>query len=72
MSVAGQSGTRVGGLVLLSLLLPACGMGGEQPGRPDRARYQADKAHCDSISDVEPARNSCMIYRGWPNGKLTR
>jgi hypothetical protein len=71
MRVARQSVTRVGGLVLLSVLLPACSMGGGQP-KPDRARYEEDKARCDSVSDMEPARKSCMIYRGWPDGKFTK
>lgn len=54
------------------LLLSACGGGGDRPPDPGRAKYDADKAHCESISDVEAARKSCMTYRGWPDGKYRR
>jgi hypothetical protein len=50
------------------------GCGGDKPPAQDsgRAKYEADKAHCDSISDIEAARKSCMTYRGWPDGKYRR
>lgn len=56
-----------------AVLLAACGGGGgDRPVDPGRAKYDADKAHCDSISDIEAARKSCMSYRGWPDGKYRR
>lgn len=55
------------------LLLCACGGGGgDRPVDPGRARYDADKTHCDSVSSIEAARKSCMTYRGWPDGKYRR
>lgn len=55
------------------LLAVAAGCGGPGEARsPDRVRYEADQARCDSISDLEPARRSCMVYRGWPEGKYRR
>lgn len=60
-------------LVLLAALLPLAGCGGgERPPDPGRAKYEADKAHCESVSDVEAAQKSCMTYRGWPDGKYRR
>ena len=61
-------------LALATSLLSAGSCGGGEPDRPDpaRARYEADRAHCDSISSVEAARRSCMTYRGWPDGKYRR
>jgi hypothetical protein len=55
------------------LLLCACGGGGgDRPVDPGRAKYDADKAHCDSVSNIEAAQKSCMTYRGWPDGKYRR
>lgn len=65
-------------------LLLACGAGGD-PAR--RARYDADQARCQKMTDsmaasarasgrdvdneeFEPARVSCMTYRGWPEGRF--
>jgi hypothetical protein len=59
-------------LVAAALLAACGGGGGERPVDPGRARYDADKAHCESISDIEAARKSCMSYRGWPDGKYRR
>jgi hypothetical protein len=58
--------------VAAALLLCACGGGGSKPVDPGRARYDADKAHCESVSDIEAAQKSCMTYRGWPDGKYRR
>jgi hypothetical protein len=60
-----------------AVLLTACGGGGDAGGGAsamdeNRKKYEADKAHCDSVSDLEPARKSCMTYRGWPDGKYRR
>lgn len=56
------------------LLLAACGSGGggDKPADPGRAKYDADKAHCESVSTIEAAQKSCMTYRGWPDGKYRR
>lgn len=54
------------------LLAAAAGCGSGETRSPERVRYEADQAHCDSISDLEPARRSCMVYRGWPDGKYRR
>ena len=54
------------------LLLCACGGGGDKPADPGRAKYDADKAHCESVSTIEAAQKSCMTYRGWPDGKYRR
>jgi hypothetical protein len=59
----------------LLLLLAACGGGGgggDKPVDPGRAKYDADKAHCESVSSIEAAQKSCMTYRGWPDGKYRR
>ncbi|HEY0037600.1 MAG TPA: hypothetical protein VGB66_12975 [Longimicrobium sp.] len=37
-----------------------------------RAKYEADKAHCEAISTIEAAQKSCMTYRGWKDGKFDR
>jgi hypothetical protein len=59
--------------LLAALLLCACGGGGgEKPADPGRAKYEADRAHCDSVSTIEAAQKSCMTYRGWPDGKYRR
>lgn len=55
-----------------ALLLCGCGGGGDRAPDPGRARYEADRAHCESISDIEAAQKSCMSYRGWPGGKYRR
>lgn len=54
------------------LLLAACGGGGDKPVDPGRAKYEADRAHCESVSSIEAAQKSCMTYRGWPDGKYRR
>jgi hypothetical protein len=61
-------------LAVASLTLTACGGGGDSAPKDDpaRARYEADKAHCASVSTLEPAQRSCMTYRGWPDGKFRR
>jgi hypothetical protein len=59
--------------LVAALALSACGGGDAAPkADPNRARYEADKARCESISSLEPARKSCMTYRGWPDGKYRR
>jgi hypothetical protein len=61
--------------VAAAVLLCACGGGsggGDKPADPDRAKYDADKAHCESVSNIEAAQKSCMTYRGWPDGKYRR
>ena len=59
-----------------AVLLSACGgggdAGGDKPVDPGRAKYDADKAHCESVSTIEAAQKSCMTYRGWPDGKYRR
>ncbi|HEX6369570.1 MAG TPA: hypothetical protein VF006_11690 [Longimicrobium sp.] len=56
-----------------AVLLCACGGGGgDKPVDSGRARYDADKAHCESVSNIEAAQKSCMTYRGWPDGKYRR
>jgi hypothetical protein len=59
---------------VLGLALCACGGSDSSNAKPDpdRVRYDADRAHCESISTLEPARKSCMTYRGWPDGKFRR
>lgn len=37
---------------------------------PRRERYEADKRHCESVSQDASARKSCMSYRGWRDGKF--
>lgn len=54
------------------LLLAGCGAQEGAPKDPGRVRYEADRAHCDSVSAIEAARRSCMTYRGWPDGKYRR
>jgi hypothetical protein len=58
-----------------AVLLCACGGesgGGDKPVDSGRAKYDADKAHCESVSNIEAAQKSCMTYRGWPDGKYRR
>jgi hypothetical protein len=63
---------RLGPALAAAVLLCACGAGGDKPVDSGRARYNADKAHCDSVSNIEAAQKSCMTYRGWPDGKYRR
>jgi hypothetical protein len=58
----------------VALALAACGGGDSNTGKADpaRARYDADKRHCESISTHPEAQKSCMTYRGWPDGKFRR
>lgn len=57
-------------IVSAAALLAACG--GDPPPDPARARYDADKRHCESVSSDETAQKSCMTYRGWRDGKFKR
>lgn len=54
-------------MLVVAVPLLACNSAGD-PAR--RQRYDADKAHCERISTDEGARTSCMVYRGWPEGKF--
>jgi hypothetical protein len=66
---------RSAGFLLLCTVVPLVnGCGGDRPAQqdPGRAKYEADRTHCDSISSIEAARKSCMTYRGWPDGKYRR
>ena len=60
---------RAGRAVFLLSLAPllACGAGGDPAARQ---RYEADKQKCESLSPDQGARKSCMVYRGWPDGKF--
>ena len=60
---------RVPGALFLLALGPllACGSGGDPAARQ---RYEADKQKCESLSTDPGARKSCMVYRGWPDGKF--
>ncbi|HEU4456610.1 MAG TPA: hypothetical protein VFR81_26320 [Longimicrobium sp.] len=58
--------------LLAAAVLGGCGGGGESAPDPNRARYEADKKHCESVSSSEPAQKSCMTYRGWRDGKYRR
>ena len=63
---------RLGAAAFAVLWLAGCG-GGASPRDPGRAKYEADKSYCDSISGgTDAARKSCMTYRGWPDGKYRR
>ena len=60
-------------VIVAAAMLGACGGGGgEAATDPNRQRYEADKKRCESISSSEPARKSCMTYRGWKDGKYHR
>jgi hypothetical protein len=48
----------------------AAGACGKAPPDPRRERYDADRARCEAGSTDEGARKSCMVYRGWPDGKF--
>ena len=50
-----------------SMVLGACG---KAPPDPRREKYEADKARCEAGSTDAGARKSCMVYRGWPEGKF--
>ncbi|MFL5542141.1 MAG: hypothetical protein ACJ8J0_24355 [Longimicrobiaceae bacterium] len=52
------------------LLVGGCGGSGGASQDPRRQKYEADKARCEQTSQEEPARKSCMTYRGWPEGKF--
>src|SRR5438128_6463155 len=54
-------------LVAALVLVGGCGGSGGTPD-PRRQKYEADKARCEAGSPDEPARKSCMTYRGWPEG----
>ena len=54
-------------VLVAAMVLGACG---KAPPDPRREKYQADKAACEAGSPDEPARKSCMTYRGWPEGKF--
>ena len=56
-------------LVASLVIVGGCGGSGGTPD-PRRQKYEADKAACEAGSPDEPARKSCMTYRGWPNGKF--
>lgn len=53
--------------VLMLWPLLACGSGGDPAARQ---RYEADKQHCEQLSQDPGAQKSCMVYRGWPDGKF--
>lgn len=57
-------------LLAALLLLTGCGGSGGASQDPRRQKYDADKAHCEQTSQEEAARKSCMVYRGWPDGKF--
>jgi|GEM_PF-1833704 len=50
-----------------AMVLGACG---KAPPDPRREKYEADRARCEAGSTDEGARKSCMVYRGWPDGKF--
>jgi len=54
-------------LAPLTFAVLACGAGGDPAARQ---RYEADKQKCESLSPDQGARKSCMVYRGWPEGKF--
>lgn len=70
MPLARRAPRRLASLALLLSLWPllACGTGGGDPAA--RQRYEADKARCEAGSADAGARKSCMVYRGWPDGKF--
>jgi hypothetical protein len=55
-------------ILLLAMPLLACNAAGGDPAA--RQRYEADKERCERGSTDEGARKSCMVYRGWPDGKF--
>jgi hypothetical protein len=54
-------------LAPLTIVVLACGSGGDPAARQ---RYEADKQKCESLSADPGAQKSCMVYRGWPDGKF--
>jgi hypothetical protein len=50
-----------------AMIVAACG---KAPPDPRREKYEADRARCEAGSTDEGARKSCMVYRGWPDGKF--
>ena len=69
MAFATRALRRLSPFSFVPLLWPlmACGAGGDPAARE---RYEADKARCERQSPDEAARKSCMVYRGWPDGKF--
>ena len=69
MAFAARAPRRVPPLAFVLWLWPllACGNGGDPAARQ---RYEADRQKCESLSQDEGARKSCMVYRGWPDGKF--
>ena len=69
MHIAKRAPRRRSTAVFLLSLWPllACGSGGDPAARQ---RYEADKAKCEAGSPDASARKSCMVYRGWPDGKF--
>ncbi|HEX8319592.1 hypothetical protein [Longimicrobium sp.] len=57
---------------VIPLVVVLSGCGGDPPPDLGREKYMADKQHCESISDAEPAQKACMTYRGWPDGEYRR
>ncbi|HEV7589259.1 MAG TPA: hypothetical protein VGO40_14180 [Longimicrobium sp.] len=55
------------GMLVAVAVLGACG---NAPPDARREKYDADRARCEAGSADEGARKSCMIYRGWPDGKF--
>jgi len=55
-------------ILLLAFPLIACNAAGGNPEA--RKRYEADKERCARVSADEGAQKSCMVYRGWPDGKF--
>jgi len=55
-------------ILLLAFPLIACNAAGGNPEA--RKRYEADKERCMRVSADEGAQKSCMVYRGWPDGKF--
>jgi hypothetical protein len=55
-------------MLLLAMPLLACNAAGGDPAA--RRRYETDKERCERGSADEGARKSCMVYRGWPDGKF--
>ena len=69
MVLATRALRRLSVFAFVPLLWPlmACGAGGDPAARQ---RYEADKQKCEQQSQDEAAQKSCMVYRGWPDGKF--